>query len=162
MSASKFFVLVVVVISAAFGASAQGKVQTIFNLEEDVAKKASIPDAVIAVLKSDKRVDACFREKGEGANEAEWFEASEIDLNSDKRMDLIVKAKDGCLFGANQGPFWIFQNEKDGYQQIFSASGLQLAVLPKKANSFNQIKVSKAVAMKPASRTFSFKKGKYQ
>lgn len=162
MSAGKFFILVVVVISAAFGASAQGKVQTVFNLEETVAKKASIPEAVIAVLKSDRRVDACFQEKGEGANEAEWFEASEIDLNSDKRMDLIVKAKDGCLFGANQGPFWIFQNEKDGYQQIFSASGLQLSVLSKKANSFNQIKISKVVAMKPASQTFSFKNGKYR
>ncbi|MET0753000.1 MAG: hypothetical protein ABWZ66_06490 [Pyrinomonadaceae bacterium] len=162
MSASKFFVLVVVVISAAIGASAQGKVQTVFNLEENVEKKASIPDAVIAVLKSDKRVDACFQEKGEGANEAEWFEASEIDLNSDKRMDLIVKAKDGCLFGANQGPFWVFQNSSDGYRQIFSASGLQLSVLSKKSNSFNQIKMSKAVAMKPVSQTFSFKSGKYQ
>jgi hypothetical protein len=162
MSASKFFVLVVVVISAAVGAGAQGKVQTIFNLEENVSKSASIPDAVIAVLKSEQRVDACFQEKGKGANEAEWFEASEIDLNADKRLDLIVKAKDGCLFGANQGPFWIFQNEKDGFRQIFSASGLQLAVLPKKANSFNQIKISKAVAMKPASQTFSFKNGKYR
>lgn len=162
MSASKFFVLVVVVISAAISAGAQDKVQTIFNLEENVAKTASIPDAVIAVLKSDSRVDACFREKGEDANEAEWFEASEIDLNSDKRMDLIVKAKDGCLFGANQGPFWIFQNASDGYLQIFSASGLQLAVLPKRTNSFNRIKVSKAVSMKPASRTFFFKNGKYQ
>jgi len=162
MSVSRFFILVVVVVSAAISASAQGTVQTIFNLEEDVSKKASIPDAVIAVLKSDKRVDVCFQEKGKGANESEWFEASEIDLNADKRMDLIVKAKDGCLFGANQGPFWVFQNLEDGYQQIFSESGLQLSVLPKKANSFNKIKISKAIAMKPASRTFSFKNGKYR
>jgi hypothetical protein len=162
MSASKFFVLVVVVISAAIGAGAQGKVQTIFNLEENVAKKASIPDAVIAVLKSDQRVDSCFQEKGKGANEAEWFEASEIDLNSDKRLDLIVKAKDGCLFGANQGPFWIFQNEKDGYRQIFSDNALGLSILSKKVNSFNQIEISKVVAMKPWSKIFSFKNGKYR
>jgi hypothetical protein len=162
MKACKFFVLVVAVISAATAASAQGKAQTIFNLEENVAKTASIPDAVIAVLKSDKRVDACFQEKGKGANEAEWFEASEIDLNADRRADLIIKAKDACLYGANQGPFWIFQNAADGYREIFSASGLQLAVLPKKANSFNQIKISKAVALKPSSRIFSFKNGKYQ
>ncbi|HEY0428498.1 MAG TPA: hypothetical protein VGC76_12015 [Pyrinomonadaceae bacterium] len=161
MKASKFFILTVVVISAAIFANAQ--VQTIFNLEENVSKKASIPDAVIAVLKSDKAVDACFQEKGKGAvNEADWFEASKIDLNADRRPDLIIKAKDSCLFGANQGPFWIFQNAPDGYQQIFSASGLQLAVLPKKQNSFNQIKISKAVAMKPSSRIFSFKNGKYQ
>lgn len=159
MKAYKFFVLVVLTISAAAVINAQ---QTVFNLEEDVAKRASIPDAVIAVLKSDQRVDVCFKEKGDGASEAEWFEASEIDLNADRRLDLIIKAKDGCLFGANQAPFWIFQKAADGYQQIFSASGLQLAVLPKRVNSFNQIKISKAVAMKPSSEIYSFKNGKYQ
>jgi hypothetical protein len=160
LSASKFFVLIVVVISAAASAGAQ--VQTVFNLEESVLKKASIPAAVIAVLKSDRRVDGCFQTKGKSANENEWFEASEIDLNGDKRPELIVKAKDGCLFGANQGPFWIFQNAADGYRQILSASGLQLAVLPRKQNTFNRIKISKAVRMKASSRTFSYKNGKYQ
>lgn len=163
MRTREFFISFVALIFVVTAAGAQNKVQTIFNLEESVSKNVSIPDAVIAVLKSDKRVDACFRENGGGEiNEAQWFEASEIDLNADRRMDLVIKAKNGCLFGANQGPFWIFQNVSDGYQQVFSASGLQLAVLPKKVNSFNQIKISKAVAMKAASRIFSFKNGKYQ
>ena len=160
IKASKFLILVVVVIFAAAGADAQ--VQTIFNLEESVSKKASLPDAVVAVLKSDRRARACFKEKGEGTDETEWFEASEIDLNADGHPDLIVKAKDSCLFGANQGPFWIFQKASDGYRQIFSSSGLQLSVLPAKRNSFNRIKISKAVRMKASSQTFSFKNGKYQ
>jgi hypothetical protein len=158
---NKFFVVAMILFAAVFAAKAQ-KAQTVFNLEEDFRKEVAVPEAVIAVLKSDERVDACFREKGEGANENAWFSASEIDLNGDRRMDLIIKAKDGCLFGANQGPFWIFQKRSDGYQQVLSASGLQLAVLPKKVNSFSQIKISKVVSMKPSSVTYSFKGGKYQ
>lgn len=144
------------------GAQTNSAAQTVFNLEDKIKKSVAIPDAVLAVLKSDRVVDGCFKTKGAKPNEAEWFAASEIDLNGDGRKDLIVKAEDACLFGANQGPFWIFQNAADGYQKILSASGLQLAVLPKKSNSFNRIKISKVVAMKPSSEIFSFRAGKYQ
>lgn len=137
-------------------------VQTVFDLEEDVRKEADIPADVIAILKSDESVDACFKLKGENVNEAEWFAASEIDLNGDERKDLVIKAKDACLFGANQGPFWIFQNRPDGFLKILSANGLQLRVLPKKSNSFNEIEVSKVITMKPFSQTYIFKSEKYQ
>jgi hypothetical protein len=158
---NKFFVAAMIVFAAVFAAKAQ-KAQTVFDLEGDVRKEVAVPADVIAVLKSDERVDACFREKGEGANENAWFSASEIDLNGDRKMDLIIKAKNGCLFGANQGPFWVFRKMPDGYQQILAAHGLQLAVLPKKVNSFSQIKISKVVSMKPANTIYSFKAGKYQ
>lgn len=153
--AAAFAVLFVACVNA-------GAQQSVFDLEGDVQKEVAVPVDVIAVLKSDRRVDACFQAKGEGANEAEWFAASELDLNGDRKMDLIIKAKDACLFGANQGPFWIFQKMPDGYQQILAAHGLQLAVLPKKVNSFSQIKISKVVSQKPASQIYSFKAGKYQ
>jgi hypothetical protein len=157
---NKFFIVALIVLFAAcLNAAAQ---QTVFDLEGNVRKEVALPDAVIAILKSDRRVDGCFREKGESANEAAWFAASEIDLNGDRRMDLIIKAKDACLFGANQGPFWVFQKRSDGYQQILAAHGLQLAILPKKINSFSQIKISKVVSQKPASQIYSFKAGKYQ
>lgn len=154
--------LFVVVVSAAASGAAQTNVQTIFDLEGDVRKKAALPAAVIATLKSDERVDQCFQEKGAGVDETKWFAASAIDLNGDKRADLIVKAADACLFGANQGPFWIFQNLPDGYQKILTAHGLQLAVLPKKAGAFRQIKISRVVAMKPSSEIFSYRSGKYK
>lgn len=162
LTTKKIFAAAALVFSIAVGIGAQTKAQTVFNLEENVRKEAAIPEDVIAVLKSDKRVDQCFQEKGEGVDESAWFAASEIDLNGDRRMDLIIKAKDACLYGANQAPFWIFQKAADGYQKILTAYGLQLAVLPKKTGSFNQIKVSKVVSMKPASEVFTFKRGKYQ
>lgn len=158
---NKFFAAAIILCAAAFAAHAQ-KAQTVFSLEEDMQKEVAVPADVIAVLKSDARVDGCFKQKGEGASEAEWFAASEIDLNGDRRMDLIIKPKDACLLGANQGPFWVFQKMPDGYQQILSASGLGLKVLPKKINSFNQIEVSKVAAQKTAGKVYSFKAGKYQ
>lgn len=161
-SFNKIFGVAVLIILNAILANAQNPVQTVFNLEEKVEKEARIPADVIAILKSDERVDQCFKQKGEAANEAQWFAASEIDLNGDKQMDLIIKPNDACLYGANQGPFWIFQKEPDGYLKILTAYGLRLAVLPKKTNSHHQIKVSKVVAMKPASAVYAFKAGKYQ
>ena len=61
-----FVAALVVLFFAGLNASAQ---QTVFDLEGNVRKEVAVPDAVIAVLKSDARVDGCFREKGEGANE---------------------------------------------------------------------------------------------
>ena len=158
---SVFFVAALVISVACDSVAAQ-KVQTVFNLEEPVRREATIPASVIAVLKSDRRVDQCFQQKGADARENEWFAASEIDLNGDRRWDLIIKAKDACLYGANQGPFWIFQNAADGYQQVLSAHGLQLAVAPKKTNSFYQVKIGKVIGMKPAFEVYSFRTGKYR
>lgn len=162
LSTKKILAATALAFSIAVGVDAQTKAQTIFNLEEDVRKEAPIPDDVIAVLKSDRKVDRCFREKGEGADEHRWFAASEIDLNGDRRMDLIIKSKDACLFGANQAPFWIFQKASDGYQKVLIAYGLQLTVLPKKIGSFNQIKISKNIAMKPSNEILTFRRGKYR
>lgn len=152
-----------IIVAAVCGLNAQSKPQTIFNLEEAVVKEIAVPAAVIAVLKSDRIVDNCFQKYGASKlNEAEWFAASEIDLNGDRRADLIIKAKDACLYGANQGPFWIFLSAADGFQKILSASGLQLAVLTKKDDSYSRIKISKVVAMKPSSEIYGFRAGKYR
>lgn len=136
--------------------------QTVFDLQGTVKKEAKIPDAVIAVLKSDEIVDGCFREKGEIIDEAKLFAASDIDLNADGKPDLIIKAGDACLFGANQGPFWVFYRMPDGYQKVLSASGLRLKVLSAKTNSFYQIEISKVVGTKPASEIYSFQRGAYR
>lgn len=156
-----FFAAAAFLAVASFSASAQTKVQTAFELEGNVGSPVKIPADVIAVLKSDKVVDACFKTESAGADEQEWFEAAEFDLNSDQRADLIVKPKNPCLFGANQGPFWIFQNAPDGYQKILSASGLKLTILPRKGNSFNAIRISKVVRMKSSDTEFRFSHGKY-
>jgi hypothetical protein len=163
LKTGSFFLAVTAFLAVApSSANSQTKAQTIFELEGSVSSPVRIPADVIAVLKSDKSVDACFKTEGAGTNEEAWFEAAEFDLNDDRRADLIIKPKNGCLFGANQGPFWIFQNAPDGYQKILSASGLALTILPRKANSFNRIQISKVVSMKGHDTVFDFSQGKYR
>lgn len=146
---------------ASFSANSQMNVQTVFELEGRVTNAVSIPADVIAVLKSEKIVDICFKTEGAGTNEEAWFEAAEFDLNDDKRADLIIKPTHWCLIGANQGPFWIFQNVPDGYQKILSVSGLKLTILPRKGNSFNTIRISRVAEMKVSDTEFRFSHGKY-
>jgi hypothetical protein len=157
-----FLAIAALLAMASSRADSQTNVQTTFELEGNVGSPVRIPADVIAVLKSDKVVDSCFKTEGAGVNEEAWFEAAEFDLNGDQRADLIIKPKNACLLGANQGPFWIFQNVHDGYQKILSASGLSLTILPRKANSFNTIQISKVVRMKGHDTQFRFSQGKYR
>jgi hypothetical protein len=83
-------------------------------------------------------------------------------LNNDQRADLIIKPKNTCLFGANQGPFWVFQNVPDGYQKILSERGLKLTILPQRVDSFHTIQISKVVRMKGHDTLLRFTRGKYQ
>lgn len=163
MRKTGLYFLAIITLSAAGASSANSQTtnQTTFELEGNISTPVRIPADVIAVLKSDKRVDVCFRTEGAGVDEQAWFEAAEFDLNDDRRADLIIKPKNVCLFGANQGPFWIFQNMHDGYQKVLSADGLQLKILPRKINSFRTIEVSKAVGMRGVQSRFQFSKGTY-
>lgn len=155
-----FLAITILLFGASFSARSQN--QTVFELEGGIGKPVRIPADVIAVLKSDKRVDVCFKTEGAGTNEEVWFEASEFDLNKDDRPDLIIKPKNACLMGANQGPFWIFQNARDGYQKVLSANGLKLEIMPRKLNSFNMIAVSKVAGMRGVQSKFQFSNGKYR
>lgn len=156
-----FIVGIALLVVASSSVHSQTKAQTVFELEGKVDSPVSIPTDVIAVLKSDSRVDVCFKTEGAGVDETAWFEAASYDLNNDHRPDLIIKPKNDCLFGANQGPFWIFQNRTDGYQEVLSESGLTLTIVPSKS-SFSTIIISKAVAMKARDTRFRFSQGKYR
>lgn len=163
LKTGSFFVAVVaLLVVASSSANSQTNVQTVFELEGKVNSPVIIPADVIAVLKSEQRVDACFKTEGAGTDEQAWFEAAAHDINNDQRLDLIIKPKNACLFGANQGPFWIFQNRTDGYQKVLSENGLTLTIMPRKAGSFNAVMISKVVAMKPHDTQFRFSKGKYR
>ena len=54
---NKVFAVTTLIILNAICANAQNAGQTIFNLEEKVQKEARIPTDVMAILKSDERVD---------------------------------------------------------------------------------------------------------
>jgi hypothetical protein len=86
--------------------------QTRFGLEESVNQPVRIPEPVQFIQSTDPdvRTSRCVDEDQSLPKiSVSWFEASQIHLTGPKEMDLLVKAKDGCLFGANIGPFWLFK-----------------------------------------------------
>jgi len=86
-------------------AVSQTKVQTDFELEGSVSDPVPIPTDIIAMLKSEKSVDACFKTEGAGVNEEAWFEAAEFDLDNDRDTDLIIKTEALVPFWSRSGAF---------------------------------------------------------
>ncbi len=158
---SRFLAIAIFLLIAVSLDYSQANSQTIFEVEGRVSSPVAVPVDVLAVLKSDPRVDVCFKSGAAGVSEDAWFEAAALDLNGDGRSDLVIKPKDPCLFGANQGPFWIFQDLPDGYQKILATEGLQLIIMPSKFNSFHVIQVSKVIRMRSIESRYRFSKGQY-
>jgi len=136
-----------------------------FRLEESVDQPVPIPDAVLAVLSSDSEVRAsgCV-DQGQPALKisASWFEASRIHLDGPEEIDLLVKAKDGCLFGANIGPFWIFKKTQHGYELLLAISALGVELLPSRTNGHKDISAGAAAGGKAVTVFYKFDGRTYQ
>ena len=133
--------------------------QTHFDLEGNVNVPIKMPSQVLATLSQDRTVLAsrCERDK-ESPDQfpAQLFEVSAIQLDGPNEIDLLVKAKDGCLFGANIGPFWIFRNTVNGYSNVLEVHALGLDILPERTQGIRNIRAGAVVSGKPAAITFKF------
>ena len=136
-----------------------------FGLEESVDLPVPIPDAVLAVLSSDSavRTSGCV-DQGQSALEisASWFEASRIHLDGPEEIDLLVKAKDGCLFGANIGPFWIFKKTPHGYELLLATSALGVELLRSRTNRHKDISAGAVAGSKVVTVFYKFDGRSYQ
>ncbi len=71
--------------------------------------------------------------------------ASVTNLNNDRRPDLIVKAENACMHGANIIPFWIFRNTARGYELVLLTYALAVTVLPTSTNSHRNIRAQAVI-----------------
>ncbi len=92
---------------------------------------------------------------------ASWFEASKIHLGGPKEVNLLVKAKDGCLFGANIGPFWIFRRTPQGYELLLAVSALGVRLLPHTTNGHKDIAAGAVAGGKFVSAFYKFDGHRY-
>lgn len=139
--------------------------QTRFGLEESMVRPVPVPPTVLAILKDDAEVRSSgCRDQAESADEvsASWFEASQIHLDGSDELDLLVKAKNGCLFGANIGPFWIFRNTRKGYQLVLNVSALGVQLLRSRTNGYRDVSAGAVAGGKAVSVIFKFDGRKYQ
>lgn len=113
-----------------------------FALEQPVNRPVAIPDGVLHTLSQEPDVvgSSCW-ERAQPSKEisSSWFEASQIHLARTDKIDLLVKAKDGCLFGANIGPFWIFRGTGKKYELVLAVSALGVEILDSKTNGYRDI-----------------------
>lgn len=138
--------------------------QTKFGLEETVTRPVSIPQAVLSVLGDDAEVRASrcvVNDQTADKISAAWFEASQIHLDGPKEVDLIVKAKDGCLFGANIGPFWFFRKTQQGYELLLTVSALGVRLLPPTTNGHKNISAGAVAGGKFVSVLYQFDGHRY-
>lgn len=122
------------------------EVQRAFGAEEPLRRPVVVPDDVLLALRADERNRTCIPDgETDQAIRKEWFGTSEIDLNSDSRADLVIVPINGCLFGANIVPFWVFRTTDAGHELALSTNGLSLDVLETKTRDYSDIETSAVV-----------------
>ena len=129
-----------------------------FSLLRPFKNPIALPDEVLHTLANDVNVTT----SGCGSDPItnSWFEASNIELK-DGTLALLVKAKNGCLFGANIGPFWIFTKTADGYSPVLQVSALSLEILSSRTKDHRDIRVGAVSAGRSVFVIYKFDGSKY-
>ena len=157
--------LVFVFVSKACGQAPKGTraEQVRFGLEESIDRPVPLPEAVLKILRQDSDIRACdLEQNSRDTIPAMWYEASEIHLDGPTESDLIVKAKNACLWGANIGPFWVFRKTPNGHSLVLSTVALGLQVLKTKTNAFRDIRAGAIASLKPSYVMYKFDGHNYQ
>jgi hypothetical protein len=140
------------------------EVQRTFGAEEPLRRPVDLPDDVLLALRADERVRTCIPNgETDRAILKDWFGASQIDLNSDSRSDLVIVPMNGCLFGSNIVPFWVFHNTKAGHALVLSTDALRLNVLATKTRDYSDLEASAVVGTRLAvTLTYKFNGTRYE
>ena len=136
--------------------------QTSFSAEEEIQSPSKIPASVLAALQRDGDVLRCLSEHPLQQAPESWFSASVIVLTTQPRTGLVVKPENGCLFGANIVPFWIFEQTPSGYRLDLKVHALAVEILDSRTNDHCDIQTDKASATTAYSALYKFKNGSYQ
>lgn len=136
-----------------------------FGLEESINRPVPIPDGVLAALKIDSevRTSRCVDDDQPSPRiSASWFEASQIHLDGPEEIDVLVKAKNACLFGANIGPFWIFRKTQRGYELVLNVSALGVELLPSRTSGHKDVSAGAVAGGKSVIVFYKFDGHRYQ
>ena len=140
--------------------------QTLFQLEQKFTNPVPLPAPVLKTLQADpsnhELFESCPTRGSQHAIPSTWFVAAEVKLKRGESSGLVVRAENGCLWGANVGPFWVFRHADTGYQVVLAASALGLELLDTRTNDYSDIRLSSASGSKVHSTVFKFAAGKYR
>jgi hypothetical protein len=93
---------------------------------------------------------------------AVWFMASEIHLHDKDQVDYVVLPADGCLFGTDTDPFWVFGKTAKGYDLILKTDEVGLEILKSRTNGYSDIRGISSGQVEVYTVKFKFDGQKYQ
>ncbi|HKF52581.1 MAG TPA: hypothetical protein VKB26_09730 [Candidatus Acidoferrales bacterium] len=131
------------------------KEQISFSTEDEgVQRPASLPEDVLNILRSDKRVSICEQNESIAPSQVpgDWFTGSEIHLAGPNETDLVVRpgtpsswkpgtgvpSPNRCLFGANTIQFWVF-SEASHAKLLLSVGAHDLTVLDTRGRDYRDV-----------------------
>ncbi len=137
--------------------------QTRFSAEEEIQSPAKVPAGVLTALQRDGDVLRCLSEEHPLQQAPQsWFSASVVTLTTQPRTGLVVKPENGCLFGANIVPFWIFEQTPNGYRLDLKIHALSVEILNSRTNDHSDIETDKASVTTVYSALYKFKNDRYE
>jgi hypothetical protein len=137
--------------------------QTRFSLEEPIKHPVPIPEDVLKILRQEADITTCeIRPEERSKIPPSWYEASGIRLDGEREEDLIVKAKNACMWGPNLGPFWVFRSSVNGHYLVLSTVAVSLQVLKSSTNGLRNIRTAAIVTRQPAYSDYRFDGHTYQ
>lgn len=160
--------IVVAHLPAALGqnSSKTANSQTVFQLEEKFTHPSPLPASVLARLQADSSnqqlFENCPTRGSQHVIPSGWFLAAQVDLRRGDSAGLVVRADNGCLWGANIGPFWVFRHTDIGYELVLDASALGLELLDTRTNGYRDILLNSAYRGEVHSTVFKFIDGRYR
>ncbi len=137
--------------------------QTVFENEVGFQHPVPLPDAVLQVLRRNKRSKFCLKQTPTVKEiPASWFEATEVGLGTNGATGFIVKNNDLCLAAADSGSFWVFRKLRDHYEMILNQSGGSLELLHSSSNGYYDISIGAATPAALYKEHYKFVSGKYR
>lgn len=136
-----------------------------FAVEGDFPKQVALPDSVYKILLKRDIVKTVLEEEitgGKSVNNIKkrFFQASNINLNDDKRQDLIVKGQ-SFLLGANTTHFWLFERTKKGYVLVFEVATFSLTLLKNGSKGYRIIRTDRPSGSKAYTAYYRYDGKKY-
>ena len=145
------------------------KEQTSFSSEEKVSRPVKLPQSILKQLAEydDGQLGKCQQDKSmRRPGIASHFTASKIDLDGDKRPDLLVQAQTSCFMGAHNTTFWIFTGKgtdaAPAYELVFDIAVDFLNVLKTSTNGYRDIETASHTAVELYTIEWKFDGQKYQ
>ena len=133
------------------------------NTTGEIKNPFTVPDGVLAVMKTDPFVQENLRDQGIPSDQIpkSWFAASIVHLARSRESDVVLIGK-GPLVGANVTQFWILRPTGHGYELLLQATGLVLSIKEGRLNGYRDISVGAATAVQVTTVLFRFDGHRYR